>query len=44
MMPVQSAPIADAKDRTPELRAFYDFVGEKLRLSESRLTPASVFD
>lgn len=43
-MSVQSAPIADVKDRASELRAFYDFVGEKLRLSESRLTPESVFD
>ncbi|MBC7821231.1 MAG: hypothetical protein IAG10_30460 [Planctomycetaceae bacterium] len=32
------------KDRTSELRAFYDFVGEKLRLGESRQSPASVFD
>ena len=43
-MSLQSAPIADVKDRPYELRAFYDFVGEKLRLSESRLSPASVFD
>ena len=32
------------KYRASDLRAFYDFVGEKLRLSESRLTPESVFD
>ena len=44
IMSARSAPIADVKDRASELRAFYDFVGEKLRLSESRLTPESVFD
>lgn len=43
-MAVQSALSADAKPSTSELRAFYNFVGDKLRLSEPRLTPERVFE
>lgn len=43
-MAIQSTLSTDTKLSNSQLRAFYDFVGDKLRLSESRLTPERVFE